>query len=74
MDKRSILFDLCESGTTVQDAYMVLYLHREKILRPRIPIARENGELIIAKDRDGPLDTVHIILRRAHLRVSSDKD
>jgi replicative DNA helicase len=62
--KAPSLADLRESGALEQDADLVLFLHRERIV-DRDDDAHENSsvvktELIVAKQRNGPTDTVHV--------------
>lgn len=62
--KAPSLADLRESGALEQDADVVLFLHRERIV-DRDEDAHENSsvvrtELIVAKQRNGPTDTVNV--------------
>lgn len=58
-DKRPILSDLRESGAIEQDADMVGFLHRECYYDPTNEDLKRKGEIIIAKQRNGPVGTVH---------------
>jgi replicative DNA helicase len=49
--RRPVLTDLKESGSLEQDADMVAFIHREDVLA-------EPAELLIAKQKDGPLGKV----------------
>ena len=62
--KAPSLADLRESGALEQDADVVLFLHRDRIL-DRDEEPHENSsvvktELIVAKQRNGPTDTVEV--------------
>jgi replicative DNA helicase len=63
-DKRPMLSDLRESGSIEQDADMVIFLYRPEYYG--IEVDEENiptkgvGEVIIAKHRNGSLDTVKL--------------
>lgn len=60
--KRPMLSNLRESGSIEQDADVVLFLHRERKLEQEstenIPVVET--ELIIAKQRNGPVGTVRL--------------
>ncbi len=64
-DKRPILSDLRESGSIEQDADIVAMLHREDYYNRELmngdSISR--AELIIAKHRNGPVDTVNLAFK-----------
>jgi replicative DNA helicase len=62
--KAPSLADLRESGALEQDADLVLFLHRDRFL-DREDDTRETSQviktdLIVAKQRNGPTDTVHV--------------
>ena len=59
MDKRPVLSDLRDSGSIEQDADVVLFLHREEYYNHDTE-KKNIGEVIIAKQRNGPLDTVEL--------------
>jgi replicative DNA helicase len=56
-DKKPMLSDLRESGAIEQDADLVILLHREDFYERESPRAGE-ADLIIAKHRNGPTDTI----------------
>ena len=58
-DKRPILSDLRDSGSIEQDADVVMFLHREAYYDPTCE-EKNVGEVIIAKQRNGPLGTVKV--------------
>lgn len=64
-DKRPMLNDLRDSGSIEQDADVVLFLHREWYYATdedkKAGKVNENaGEIIIAKQRNGPVGTVNV--------------
>ena len=58
-DKRPMLSDLRDSGSIEQDADVVLFLHREDYYNKEAQ-EKNVGEVIIAKQRNGPLDVVKL--------------
>jgi replicative DNA helicase len=58
-DKRPQMSDLRESGSLEQDADVVILLHREDAYEKESPRAGE-ADLIVAKHRNGPTDTVTV--------------
>ena len=59
--KRPMLSDLRESGSLEQDADIVAFLYREDYYNPETE-NKNITELIIAKHRNGPVDTVKSVL------------
>ena len=60
--KRPMLSDLRESGSLEQDADIVAFLYREDYYNPETE--NKHTELIIAKHRNGPLDTVNLFFHK----------
>ena len=58
-DHRPILSDIRESGAIEQDADVVMFLHREAYYNPETE-KKNIAELIIAKQRNGPLGTIEL--------------
>lgn len=69
-DKRPQLSDLRDSGEIEQDADIVAMLHREELCSSA-PEWRGVSELLIRKNRNGPLGTVYLGYRGEHMRFSS---
>lgn len=74
---RPILSDLRESGSIEQDADIVMFIHREDRFtteqqwnsnHPDQPYPRGLAELIVAKHRHGPVDTLYMSVRDEHGR------
>lgn len=70
---RPILSDLRESGAIEQDADVVMFLHREKTFdkkddddeeRSKADVTAEPAELIIGKQRNGPIGVIDLVFFR----------
>jgi replicative DNA helicase len=66
-DRRPLLSDLRESGAIEQDADLVILLHREDAYDRESPRAGE-ADLIVAKHRNGPTDTVTVAFQGHYSR------
>ncbi|MCV2392870.1 replicative DNA helicase [Actinotalea sp. M2MS4P-6] len=66
-DKKPQLSDLRESGAIEQDADVVILLHREDAYERESPRAGE-ADLIVAKHRNGPTDTIVVAFQGQYAR------
>ncbi len=67
--KRPMLSDLRESGSLEQDADIVSFLYREDYYNPETD-KKNITEIIIAKHRNGPVDTVQLFFHKAFTKFS----
>jgi replicative DNA helicase len=65
-DKRPRLADLRESGAIEQDADIVMFLHRPEAYDPEDRPGE--ADLIVAKNRNGPIGTVNLVWLKEQLR------
>lgn len=72
-DKRPILADLRDSGEIEQDADLVVMLHREE-LHNKAPEWAGVAELIVRKNRNGPIGDVKLKYDGARMRFSDLTD
>ncbi len=70
-DRRPQLSDLRESGAIEQDADVVLFLYREEVYRRDDPELRGRAELIIGKQRNGPIGTLPLVFIREYMRFEN---
>lgn len=55
-----MLSDLKESGSLEEDADVVLFVHRPEYYDRNDPALAGKGEIIIAKQRNGPVGTANV--------------
>jgi replicative DNA helicase len=68
-DRRPMLSDLRESGALEQDSDVVLFIYREELYDPESPRKGE-ADLILAKHRNGPTDTVAVTFQGQYSRFA----
>ncbi len=70
-NNRPQLADLRESGAIEQDADVVGFIFREEVYKREDPDLEGKAELIIAKQRNGPTDTVRLAFLKALTRFEN---
>ena len=70
-DHRPQLSDLRESGSIEQDADLVGFIFREEVYNKDREDLRGLAELIVAKQRNGPVGTVNLVFLHAQTKFEN---
>lgn len=73
-DKRPKLSNLRESGSVEEHADVVMLLHRQEYYEPKNPEVKGLADLIIAKNRNGPVGTANLLWNKHTLSFKDVDD
>jgi len=70
-ERRPLMSDLRESGAIEQDADMIMFEYREEVYDKENPDLKGKAEIILVKQRNGPIGTVDLVFMGEYTRFEN---